>query len=1583
MTEETRKLQLAATVDAADAKKGFNEIKDGARDMAAAVRKSGEEAGKGVDGIGAGADVAAKKVDAATRSIIGSIQRATALQEAGTRGSTRYYEALAAQRGVPVDALRPYLTQLDAVNAKQAQATAALSASAGGLDRVGLSAKQTAFALRGVPAQFTDIFTSLQGGQAPLTVLLQQGGQLKDMFGGIGPAARALGGYIAGLVNPFTVAAAAIGLTVFALNAGSRELREFQNAATISGSAIGTNLSQFTGLRDSLAGIAGTKGKAAEALTEIARNGKLAGDNVNTIAEAAILMEKATGQAIGKTVDQFARLAESPSAAALELNKQYNFLTASVYAQIKALEEQGKAAQAADVAEKSFADTLKTRSTTVVQNTGLMEKAWRGLTGVAKGAWDAMLNVGREDSLADKLTKAASDVARVQAQLVGVGGFQSTGGGAAVGGASAARRAALEVDLAAARQREAFTQESVRLEKRGAEAAAEANRVRERGLQATVAFGKLEEQSLTKRERLVKEIAQAERDGLDAGKSRVEIEKVIAGIRERNKDTSTGAAGTGQSEVASIRAKIKEQQDYLARLQAQAADPAALRNPVALTDGEKQVLKIQEELKTSISGVARAQKEKALAEAQSLAAVDQLVAAQERQNKSLKASAEAYDKLIESTGKGADSILQQALGQEAANAAFGKSKTAIEAMTLAQLKNSLAEAEASDRFAPAYIAALAAKTEAQERYVAALQQGEVKQLSQANAEAARLAAEETQTLSQQAGLLGLAQVEREKIIAQRKVELDLAKRITEIDRATIPEAEKARLRAEASATAVIAGNNAAAQVVQAEWQRTADAINTSITDALLRGFEKGKGFAENLRDTIVNMFKTMVLRPVVSAVVNTGTQTVSQALGIGGGQQGGGIGGLASNAQSAYSLYSNLTGNLTGNIAAGFAGGAGLAGATTVSTAAQLGAGLEGYLAAQGTFAASGATAAGVAGAAGGAAASAGAAGAASGVASALAAVPGWGWAALAGIAILGMSGKGGGPKTESGGGLGIDSSISYGGPTADYARGIEAAYASLAKNFGLTSTLSVGAFSSADPQGDSLTALQVRAGINGRAVYDRGARFGEQIENVGRSDEELQAALAEEAIRVTFAALRGSDLESRYRDFLNSVWEGSAASVLESAINRTVAVKQFDDAIKKLPFDNLKSLSFAAAEGLLAAAGGFEALSGNLSTYYDNFYTAEEKRAQLLKNVFTTLGAAGADVSTLYDPTLEAFRALAEAQDLATASGQKTYAALLSVSGAFAELAAGSSAATETLKKSLGTSIGSLSELSRALETALENSTPGLGRADAQGQIASALAAARAGGALPTADALAPALKAIAQPSEGMFRTFIEWQRDQARTANDLQALADLADSQITIEQQMLDALLGIDRSVISVAEALGLVEAEKLANAAAAEQAAAEGRAAEQARQVIAAAQAAAAAAAAAQAAAEAAARAAAVPANLGFQYDWSSLGSGSGGAGSGGDGGTFAVGTNYVPYDMRAQIHQGERIIPAADNRELMAVLRNPAAGNDVLVAEVRALRQELAGLRSSSEATASNTGATERSLRRMSSDGNSLDVKVVPA
>ncbi|MBF8483191.1 phage tail length tape measure family protein [Klebsiella aerogenes] len=107
------------------------------------------------------------------------------------------------------------------------------------LKKTGQSAAQTAFAMRMIPAQMTDIVVGLSTGQSPFMVLMQQGGQLKDMFGGIGPAIKGVGTYVMGLVNPYSVAAAAVGLLTYAVYQNRQEIDAATKIATTSLGANG------------------------------------------------------------------------------------------------------------------------------------------------------------------------------------------------------------------------------------------------------------------------------------------------------------------------------------------------------------------------------------------------------------------------------------------------------------------------------------------------------------------------------------------------------------------------------------------------------------------------------------------------------------------------------------------------------------------------------------------------------------------------------------------------------------------------------------------------------------------------------------------------------------------------------------------------------------------------------------------------------------------------------------------------------------------------------------------------------------------------------------------------------------------------------------------------------------------------------------------------------------------------------------------------------------------------------------------------------------------------------------------------
>lgn len=279
------------------------------------------------------------------------------------------------------------------------------------LKNTGMSAEQTAFAMRLVPMQMTDIVTSLAAGQPPLMVLLQQGGQLKDMFGGIGPAAKAMGGYILGLVNPFTLTAAAVGVLGMAYYQGSQEQDAFNKSLILTGNKIGKTSGQLADIA-MLAGVAAnsTTGAAASVLNQLVESGEVTGDSLERVATAVVKTSEATGIATEQLVGDFNKIAADPLDAITKLNDQYHFLTLATYNQIKALQDEGNMQEAARVATDAYANTMQQRSADIQQNLGFLEKAWNDLAGAAKGAWDAMLNVGRESGGAGRIAEIRKEL---------------------------------------------------------------------------------------------------------------------------------------------------------------------------------------------------------------------------------------------------------------------------------------------------------------------------------------------------------------------------------------------------------------------------------------------------------------------------------------------------------------------------------------------------------------------------------------------------------------------------------------------------------------------------------------------------------------------------------------------------------------------------------------------------------------------------------------------------------------------------------------------------------------------------------------------------------------------------------------------------------------------------------------------------------------------------------------------------------------------------------------------------------------------------------------------------------------------
>ncbi|MFY3772134.1 phage tail tape measure protein [Providencia manganoxydans] len=273
------------------------------------------------------------------------------------------------------------------------------------LKGVTLTSGQYRQAMRQLPMQMTDIVTSLASGMPPWLVAVQQGGQIKDSFGGFGNSLKA----ITSLITPWKVAMfGGVGaLTAFGVAAyqGSKELSEYNKQLILTGNYAGKTKSQLNDLARALSGDGITQYKMADALAQVVGSGSFSGSQVDMVANVAAKMEKATGQSVDETIKQFQRLKDQPVQAVMELDKSLHFLTATQLEQITTLQEQGRSSEAAKLAMESYANAMDDRTKQIKENLGALERAWVWVGDAAKNAWDKMLDIGREKTVEEQISQ--------------------------------------------------------------------------------------------------------------------------------------------------------------------------------------------------------------------------------------------------------------------------------------------------------------------------------------------------------------------------------------------------------------------------------------------------------------------------------------------------------------------------------------------------------------------------------------------------------------------------------------------------------------------------------------------------------------------------------------------------------------------------------------------------------------------------------------------------------------------------------------------------------------------------------------------------------------------------------------------------------------------------------------------------------------------------------------------------------------------------------------------------------------------------------------------------------------------------
>lgn len=266
----------------------------------------------------------------------------------------------------------------------------ALSRQEAAARRAGISVGQYSAAMRTLPAQFTDIATQLAGGQSPFLILLQQGGQIKDQFGGVQGALTGVGEYIrsmAGMINPTTIALAGlvgtIGLLAAAAYSSSQQFDQVARSVIMMGGAGFSSMQQLNQAAEEVAGKTNTSiSSTVDTLVTLNDTGKYTASQMKQIATSITLMGKA-GSDTKAAMSDFGKIVSDPVKGLASLNEQYGFVDEAMMKHIIQLRKQKGEQAAVTEAIELFAGVMAKRAQETIEATDNIGKAWTGLKAFA------------------------------------------------------------------------------------------------------------------------------------------------------------------------------------------------------------------------------------------------------------------------------------------------------------------------------------------------------------------------------------------------------------------------------------------------------------------------------------------------------------------------------------------------------------------------------------------------------------------------------------------------------------------------------------------------------------------------------------------------------------------------------------------------------------------------------------------------------------------------------------------------------------------------------------------------------------------------------------------------------------------------------------------------------------------------------------------------------------------------------------------------------------------------------------------------------------------------------------------------
>ena len=281
-----------------------------------------------------------------------------------------------------------------------------LSRQALAAQKAGISVGQYKAAMRMLPAQFTDVATQLAGGQSPWLILLQQGGQVKDSFGGMIPMFRGLAGAITLPMVGATSLAVATGALAYAWYQGNSTLSDFNKTLVLSGNQAGLTADRMLVLSRAGQAAGLTFNQTSESLSALVKAGVSGEAQIASISQSVARFSSASGVEVDKVAEAFGKLTTDPTSGLTAMARQFHNVTAEQIAYVAQLQRSGDEAGALQAANEAATKGFDDQTRRLKENMGTLE-TWADRTARAfKSMWDSVLDIGRPDTAREMLEKA-------------------------------------------------------------------------------------------------------------------------------------------------------------------------------------------------------------------------------------------------------------------------------------------------------------------------------------------------------------------------------------------------------------------------------------------------------------------------------------------------------------------------------------------------------------------------------------------------------------------------------------------------------------------------------------------------------------------------------------------------------------------------------------------------------------------------------------------------------------------------------------------------------------------------------------------------------------------------------------------------------------------------------------------------------------------------------------------------------------------------------------------------------------------------------------------------------------------------